>query len=209
MRTLLSRVRQREVRLQAGHERLARPDGQAGSGAADGFEEAVLLHFDAAYRLARYLTRRDDIAEDIVQEALVRAYRSFASARSDNTRAWLLAIVRNCFLTWNARNVAKRAEASGTEPEKAVGALQDQETPGRILIQREESNTVRALVEELRKSFREVLVLRDIEDMSYREIADIVGVPAGTVMSRLARARKMFAAAWKSPGIMGPKEMKR
>ena len=146
---VLAGVKQREVRLQAGDERLAKPDGQ-GSGAADGFEEAVLLHLDAAYRLARYLTRRDDIAEDIVQEALVRAYRSFASARSDNTRAWLLAIVRNCFLTWNARNAAKCGEASGAEPEKPFGALQDQETPESILIQREESNTVRALVEGLR-----------------------------------------------------------
>ena len=205
---VLAGVKQREVRLQAGDERLARPDGLAGSGAADGFEEAVLPHLDAAYRLARYLTRRDDIAEDIVQEAMVRAYRSFAGARTDNTRAWLLAIVRNCFLTWNARNAAKCGEASGTDPEQAFGALQDQQNPESILIQREESNTVRALVEGLPEPFREVLVLRDIEDMSYREIADIVGVPAGTVMSRLARARKMFAAAWKSHGIMGPEEMR-
>jgi RNA polymerase sigma factor (sigma-70 family) len=164
------------------------------------FDSSVLVHLDAAYRLARYLTRRGDAAEDIVQEALLRAYRSFESQRGEHVRPWLLAIVRNCFLTWKARNGPSRAgqhEWDGREPANEAFEESECETPESILIQHEESSQVRALIEALPDVFREVLVLRDIEDMSYREIAEITGVPIGTVMSRLARARKMFAAAWK------------
>ena len=161
------------------------------------FESAVLVHLDSAYTLARYLTRNAGAAEDIVQEALVRAYRHFGSQRVDNARAWLLAIVRNCFLPWNERD--GRSEEPLLEGEREPSAEvegQDPETPESILIQHQESRAIRAAVEELPHLFREVLVLRDIEDMSYREIADVTGVPIGTVMSRLARARKMFASAW-------------
>jgi RNA polymerase sigma factor (sigma-70 family) len=164
------------------------------------FDSSVLVHLDAAYRLARYLTRRGDAAEDIVQEALLRAYRSFESQRGEHVRPWLLAIVRNCFLTWKARNGPSRGEQhewDGREPANEAFEESEWETPESILIQHEESSQVRALIEALPDVFREVLVLRDIEDMSYREIAEITGVPIGTVMSRLARARKMFAAAWK------------
>jgi RNA polymerase sigma-70 factor (ECF subfamily) len=164
------------------------------------FETAVLMHVNSAYTLARYLTRRGDVADDIVQEALLRAYRSFDESRSSNVRAWLLTIVRNCFLTWKMRDHDKSAQRdfndTGTSCEQDGGA-QEHETPESILIRREEDCTMRSLIEALPHPFREVLVLRDIEDMSYREIANITGVPMGTVMSRLARARKMFAADWK------------
>ncbi len=174
------------------------------------FEAAVLLHLDAAYTLARYLTRRADAAEDIVQEALLRAYRGFDSQRGGNGRAWLLAIVRNCFLTWIARDDARYRDWNDDAGDLASKAGEDghvNETPELILIHHEENRAIRSLVEGLPHLFREVLVLRDIEDMSYREIADITGVPIGTVMSRLARARKMFAAAWKGGETKTPKEV--
>ncbi len=190
----------------------AAPDpGIAGERAA-AFEAAVLPHLDAAYTLARYLTRRGDAAEDIVQEAILRAYRSFESQRGDNVRAWLLAIVRNCFLTWKAREGERPGDRSfndeGELGSKAGLNGQDNETPESILIQQEVSSSIRSLVEGLPHLYREVLVLRDIEDMSYREIADVTGVPIGTVMSRLARARKIFAAAWKGAQTKISKDMR-
>ncbi len=186
--------------------------GPASSGAI-AFEAAVLAHLNAAYTLARYLTRRADIAEDIVQEALLRAYRSFSSQRGDNSRAWLLAIVRNCFLTWNTRNRENPEVCEALdEQESAAEWLGDSaapETPESILIQHQENSAIRSVIEGLPRLFREVLVLRDIEDMSYREIADIAGVPIGTVMSRLARARKLFAAAWTGVAITAEKDLER
>ena len=165
------------------------------------FETAVLMHLNSAYSLARYLTRRGDVADDLVQEALLRAYRSFDESRSSNVRAWLLTIVRNCFLTWKARDSGEFAQRDFGETSSSLeqygGETREDETPESILIRREEDCTMRSLIEGLPHQFREVLVLRDIEDMSYREIADITGVPMGTVMSRLARARKMFVANWK------------
>ena len=177
------------------------------------FESEVLMHLNSAFTLARYLTRRGDVAEDLVQEALLRAYRSFDETRSSNVRAWLLTIVRNCFLTWKVRNRDESAPrdfgGTGASLEQDSGEAQEDETPESILIRHEDDCTMRFLIEGLPNPFREVLVLRDIEDMSYREIADITGVPMGTVMSRLARARKMFAEAWKGSQMRSPKEMLR
>ena len=177
------------------------------------FESEVLMHLNSAFTLARYLTRRGDIAEDLVQEALLRAYRSFDEARSSNVRAWLLTIVRNCFLTWKVRNRDESAHRdfgeAGASLEEASGEAQEEETPESILVRHEEDCAMRSLIEGLPHPFREVLVLRDIEDMSYREIADITGVPMGTVMSRLARARKMFAEVWKGSQMRSPREMLR
>jgi RNA polymerase sigma factor (sigma-70 family) len=165
------------------------------------FQQAILPHLDAAYTLARYLTRRNDVAEDIVQEAALRAYRGIEGQRGENARAWLLAIVRNCFLTWQAREGSRPLPGNEGLPASShtEGRLADeteQETPESLLIRHDESRVLRSLIEQLPHSFREVLVLRDVEEMSYRDIASITGVPIGTVMSRLARARKMFAAAW-------------
>lgn len=165
------------------------------------FEAEILPHLDAAFTLARYLTRRSDLAEDIVQDALLRAYRSFETARADNRGAWLMAIVRNCFLTWKAANGGHRDRENCAEAQvPAAGDWEEaaeQSTPESILLRQEQSHALRAAIESLPGQFREVLVLKDIEDMSYREIADITGAPIGTVMSRLSRARKLFAEAWK------------
>lgn len=177
------------------------------------FEAAVLPHLDAAYTLARYLTRRAGAADDIVQEALLRTYRSFGSQRVDNVRAWLLAVVRNCFLTWNAKRQGNSEgglfEGDQEHSSTLDGEGKEPETPESILLQQEQSSAIRAALEGLPHLFREVLVLRDIEDMSYREIAEITGVPIGTVMSRIARARKTFAAAWKALEMKSSKELQR
>jgi RNA polymerase sigma-70 factor, ECF subfamily len=164
------------------------------------FEAAALVHLDAAYTLARYLTGRPDIAEDIVQEAVLRAFSHFDKKRVENARSWLLAIVRNCFLTWYARD-RKDAAKSNVEnlfqlDAKATIETSDPQTPESILIERQDKDAVRAVIERLPEHIREVLVLRDVQDLSYQEIANILGVPIGTVMSRLARARKSFAEAW-------------
>jgi len=165
------------------------------------FEKAVLIHLDAAYTLARYLTRRSDIAEDIVQEAVLRALVSFDKQRGESARSWLLAIVRNCFLTWYARD-RKHSATSGIDNlfqlnVKSALEPSDAETPESVLLEHEECDAVRAVLEQMPEHFREILVLRDIQDLSYREIAVILGVPIGTVMSRLARARKLFTEAWR------------
>jgi RNA polymerase sigma-70 factor (ECF subfamily) len=161
------------------------------------FETLVLAHLDAAYTLARYLTRRSDAAEDIVQDALLRAYKGFENYRGGSVRAWLLTIVRNSFLTWNERHGQNSADRNLEDEWSLVrDHREDSETPESILIQHEASSAIQALIEGLPAPFREVLVLRDMEDMSYREIAEVTGVPIGTVMSRLARARKLFADAW-------------
>jgi RNA polymerase sigma-70 factor (ECF subfamily) len=173
------------------------------------FEATVLVHLNSAYTMARYLARRSDLADDIVQEALLRAYRSFDSERCSNPRAWLLAIVRNCYLTWKSlhREEPAHFDIEASSPGFAGIETQEQETPETILMQHEEESNMRSLIEGIPHPFREVLVLRDIEDMSYRDIAEITGIPIGTVMSRLARSRKMFAEAWKSSQIKSPKEM--
>ncbi len=201
----------KEPQAKQTRDRVSSPEAETGAPLRAGpsvvFEAAVLVHLDAAYTLARYLTRRSDAAEDIVQEALLRAYRGFESQRGGNIRAWLLAIVRNCFLTWNART-GRNPEAPGFEDDadQFCDVQSERETPESILIQRETGNTMQALLDALPQPFREVLVLRDIEDTSYREIAEIAGIPIGTVMSRLARARKMLAAAWKGTEMKIPEE---
>ncbi len=169
------------------------------------FSEVVLPHLDAAYNLARFLTRDTEAAEDIVQDAFLRAYRWFDGYRGGDPRSWILKITRNCFLTWNK---AKRPEETRpledgatndfTNGEDHIEALwePDHNTPEMALVRREEIETVRSLIEALPEPFREALVLRELEDLSYREIAEITAAPVGTVMSRLARARQMFGEAW-------------
>jgi RNA polymerase sigma factor (sigma-70 family) len=172
-----------------------------GGGEARDFEATVLCYLDAAYTLAQYLTRRPDIAEDIVQDAMLRAYRSFHAYRGDNARAWLLAIVRNSFLTWKtAARKSRESDLPGDGEETLSNGLCEGAhdlNPEASLLRKEQDQAVTAVVGSLPELFREVLVLKDIEDLSYREIAEIAGVPIGTVMSRLSRARKLFATAWK------------
>jgi RNA polymerase sigma-70 factor (ECF subfamily) len=189
----LSRLQPQITRKSAEAEVPPRPAVESSA-----FEAAILPHLDAAYTVARYLTRRADIAEDIVQEAMLRAYRRFETSRGENPRAWLLAIVRNCFLTWKTCEDQKpeRRQGGNGDVEDASFETPDQATPESILLDLEQAQAVRTVIESLPDVFREVLVLRDIEDLSYRDIAGIIGAPIGTVMSRLARARKLFAAAW-------------
>jgi RNA polymerase sigma-70 factor (ECF subfamily) len=149
------------------------------------FEQAVLPHLDAAHNLARWLTRNDHDAEDVVQEAYLRAYQFFEGFHGTDGRAWLLAIVRNTCYTWLERNRA-RTPAAAFDEEKHGQADTPPETP----LQRQEDREMldRALGQ-LPAEFREVIVLRELEGLSYKEIAAITGAPLGTVMSRLARGR--------------------
>jgi RNA polymerase sigma factor (sigma-70 family) len=152
-----------------------------------GFEEVVLPHMDAAYNYARWLTRNEAEADDVVQDAYVRALRFFASLRGADARAWLLAIVRN---TWYSR-LSRRAGTGElmVHDEAADDRPDDRPGPEALLMQQQDVDRVRTAVEQLPVDFREVIVLRELEGLSYKEIAAVVGIPIGTVMSRLARGR--------------------
>jgi len=155
------------------------------------FEALVLPHLDAAYNLARWLTRSDQDGEDVVQEAFLRAFRFIDSLHGDSGRAWLLAIVRNTAMSWLEDGRASSATREYDEERHGQGHA---EGPEHILIRKDERGQVNAALKELPVEFREVLVLREMEDLSYREIAQVAGIPIGTVMSRLSRARKELGA---------------
>ena len=157
------------------------------------FEQSVLPHLDAAYNLARWLTRNEHDAEDIVQDACLRAFKFFGGFRGGNSRAWLLAIVRNTSHTWLEKN-RKREFASALD-EESHAVADDSPGPETILLQNAGREAVREAIQQLPLEFREAVVLRELEDFSYKEIAEIAGVPIGTVMSRLARARKLLQQA--------------
>ena len=152
------------------------------------FEETVLPHLDAAFNYARWLTRNEADAEDVVQDACVRAMRFFSSLRDDDARAWLFTIVRNAWYSRVSRkaNVAEGTRLNDGQDEWPDNALDPEER----LLQQHTVGLVRAALEQLPVDFREVIVLREIEGLSYKEIAEVAGVPVGTVMSRLARARE-------------------
>jgi RNA polymerase sigma-70 factor (ECF subfamily) len=158
------------------------------------FRAAAMPLLDDAYNFARYLCRDADAAEDIVQDAYLRALRGFAGFRGDDLKPWLFAIVRNCFHS--------RAKAGGRDapPEAAEGIAEaaEEETPESLLIRSEEHEALRGLIAALPVHYREVLVLRELDHLSYREIAAAIEAPTGTVMSRLARARELLAAAWRA-----------
>jgi RNA polymerase sigma-70 factor (ECF subfamily) len=170
------------------------------------FEQTIMPHLDAAYNLARWLTRNDSDAQDVVQDACVRAFKYFDSFQGENASAWLLAIVRNTCFTWMRRNRPSEEvvgsepiddeDAGNAEPLLGGGSRQLATDPETLLIESRDRSQVNALVATLPAEFREVVVLREIEDLSYREIADVVGIPIGTVMSRLSRARKLLHDAW-------------
>ena len=151
------------------------------------FEEVILPHMDAAYNLARWLTRNDHDAEDLVQESYLRAFKFFGSFHGANARGWLLTIVRNTCYTWFRENRAEELTTSFNEEIHSTEA--DPFDPQKLLLQRESSQLLKQALEELPLEFREVLVLRELEGLSYKEIAVIADIPPGTVMSRLARAR--------------------
>ena len=151
------------------------------------FEESVLPQLGAAYNLARWLTRNEHDAEDLVQESLLRAYQAFPGFRGTDARAWLLAIVRNACYTWLRRTRAKEvATVFDEEIHTPDGEVLN---PERLALQEADSTRVRQALEELPVEFREALVLREIEGLSYKEISTVADIPVGTVMSRLARAR--------------------
>jgi RNA polymerase sigma-70 factor (ECF subfamily) len=154
------------------------------------FAQLVLPHLDAAYNLARWLMRHEQDAEDIVQEAFLRAWRSFAGFHGTDGRPWLLAIVRNtCYSALDRiRSNAARALDEAHPEERQTMAR-----PNDPLIEREEAASIAHAMEKLTPEFREVLILREFEELSYKQIAAVIHAPIGTVMSRLARAREQLA----------------
>ena len=157
------------------------------------FEQAVLPHLDAAYNLAHWLTRNAADAEDVVQEAYLRAFRFFGGFRGADGRSWLLAIVRNTCYTWMQHN--RSPELTNPEDNDLHDIESKDLNPEALLLQSADAQMVREALEELPIEFREVLVLREFEEMSYREISTITDLPLGTVMSRLARGRKRLQLA--------------
>lgn len=171
------------------------PGSPPGAGQAQEFRRLILPHLDGAYDLARYLTRDPVLSEDVVQDAMLRAFRAFGQFRGTSARAWLFAIVRNCCRTAQARGragltlvVADDGEA-GAATEQADPAPNPEEAVSR----QSDIERVRAAIEAIPEPFREAVVLRDLEDLSYAEIAEVTGVPVGTVMSRLSRGRGLLA----------------
>ena len=152
------------------------------------FEEVVLPHLDAAYNLARWLTRNEHDAEDVVHEACLRALRFFGGFRGGDARAWLMKIVRNTCYTWLHAN--RPLQDSEEFDENLFPPDSRALNPEEAVLQNDSSTLVRKALEELPMNFREVLILRELEGMSYREIAEITGMPLGTVMSSLSRARE-------------------
>jgi RNA polymerase sigma factor (sigma-70 family) len=153
------------------------------------FEQLFLPHMDAAYNLARLLTRNAHDAEDVVQEAYLKAFRAFPRFRGKAARPWLLTIVRNTAFSWLRDN---RGRPDGAEYQEELH-VSGGPTPEAESLGRERTRAVDRCVEQLSADFREVIVLREMEELSYQEIAEITGVPPGTVMSRLARGRARLA----------------
>ena len=162
------------------------------------FERLVMPHLDAAYNLARWLAGDDHDAEDIAQEACVRAFRFVGGCRGSDGRGWLLAIVRNTAYSWLKKNRSQRLvstdddEVAETEdPKGAASSFSSADTA-----------VLRTALEALPLEFREILVLRELEELSYKEIAEVAGLPIGTVMSRLARARRQLQDTLNSKGAV-------
>src|ERR1700683_2711710 len=152
-----------------------------------GFEQAVLPHLDAAYNLALWLTHNKQYSEDAVQDAYLRAFRFFPSFRGGDARPWLMKIVRNTCYTWLHANRPLQQATEFDENSLAPGCQAP--NPEELLLQNDSGHLLHKALENLPASLREVLILRELQGMSYREIADIPGVPLGTIMSSLSRAR--------------------
>jgi RNA polymerase sigma-70 factor, ECF subfamily len=155
-----------------------------------GFEELAMPLFDSLYNYARWIERNSDNAEDLVQETYLKALRGFASFQpGTNFRAWMFRILRNTFLSSRTKFDRRMEEALDSEEDGSELAV-DNETPETILVNRSSSQLMQRAIDDLPVHYRETLLLCDLEEMSYREIAEILSIPIGTVMSRLARARK-------------------
>lgn len=168
------------------------------------FELQALPHLDAAYNLARWLTGNGTDAEDVVQEAYLRAFRYFDAWQGGNFRVWLLTIVRNSFLTWAKENRSPRmvfhADPGGPAHADDAEPLWGWQPPNpeTLLLQNADSQTLTRLMDGLPSEYREVLLLREVEELSYKEMATVLSVPIGTVMSRLARARAALRRLWRN-----------
>ncbi|MGE5305253.1 MAG: sigma-70 family RNA polymerase sigma factor [Alphaproteobacteria bacterium] len=152
------------------------------------FEQTISPHLDAAYNLARWLTRNEHDAQDMVQEAYLRAFKFLDAFRGVDARAWLLAIVRNVCYTWLQQNRAHEATTMFDEEIHSSGG--DSFNPAVLALQSADHELIRYALDQLPVEFREIVVLRELEGFSYKQIADIANIPTGTVMSRLARARE-------------------
>jgi RNA polymerase sigma-70 factor (ECF subfamily) len=170
----------------------SRQDAESSMSAAGSraeFEKLFLPHLDAAYNLARLLTRNTHDAEDVVQESYLKAFRAFSGFRGGSTRPWILTIVRNTSFTWLRDNRSRADQAEYDDGLHVSGG----DTPEAELLGNERAQAVDRCVRALPSDFREAIVLREMEELSYQEIAEITGVPVGTVMSRLSRARARLA----------------
>jgi len=152
------------------------------------FEEIIVPHLNAAYNLARWLTRNTDDAQDVVQEAYLRAFRFFDSYKGGDGKSWLLEIVRNTCFTWRRRE--KRNLGNVVFDEAAHASSAHSPNQEEVLVDVANRTILQDCIEKLPEVFREILVMRELEEMSYRQIAEVTSLPAGTVMSRLSRARK-------------------
>ena len=164
------------------------------------FQAAALPHLDDVYTLARYLMRNTQDAEDAVQECYLRALRHFDSYRGPAMKPWLLAILRNVCNAEFARRSKEEVPTDYTQDESLAEEMpmwqEPQASPEKMIVRQQDTATIRRLVVELPEPFREAIVLREMNNLSYQEIAQVAGVPVGTVMSRLARARAMLRTAW-------------
>lgn len=176
------------------------PDVDDASGMAQRFRAAALPYLDDVYTLARYLLRDPNDAEDAVQECYLRAFRHFAGFRGGAIKPWLLAILRNVCRAEFARRSASalmESDESKIAEQCTEGLWEDApQSPETETLRRFDAATVQGLIARLPEPFRETLVLREINDLSYRDIAEVIGAPVGTVMSRLARARALLRDAW-------------
>jgi len=174
------------------------------------FEAQVLPHLDAAHRFARWLSRSPTDADDLVQDAVLRAFRGFEGLRGSDAKAWLLTIVRNCFLTAAGRQqrsvfVPLPEESSASFAESMVDTAPGPES---ATLRQDEQRAVHKMLAALAEEHREVLVLREIEELDYRQIAAVINAPIGTVMSRLARARASLKSKWLQENEKEPHAMR-
>lgn len=181
-------------------------DSRPGAGLVHEFNRTIVPHMDGAYNLARYLTHDATLSEDVVQDAMVRAFRAFGQFRGESPRAWLFAIVRNCCRTAQAgaRGTVSLVIHESSLSEEAAAQIARQPDPSpspeEELLRKTDVTGLRAAIEAIPEPFREVIVLRELEELSYAEIAEVTGVPIGTVMSRLARGRATLAKELLPPG---------
>jgi RNA polymerase sigma-70 factor (ECF subfamily) len=164
------------------------------------FQRKIIPQLDSAYSFARFLSRNAEAAEEIVEEVFLRAYQTFAEFRGGDARTWILSIVRSCYTSWLIRQrrrarleVDKKGEPHTGE---LISNISSDEAPPEALVRKAQSQSVHLVLSGMPRPLREMLVLRELEELSYRQISDITALPIGTVMARLARARTAFGDAW-------------